>query len=108
MTLLGLCGQVQSVRASELLDYTDYEGDYEVEMGIGHPPEFKALLEYPDLLVMAWGPTVPMIATAVGTPPRTGSPAPVATCTGWLSPVPRRSRRRPRSTSPTARAVPRR
>jgi 4-hydroxy-tetrahydrodipicolinate reductase len=66
MTLLGLCGEVQSVRASELLDYTDYEGDYEFEMGIGHPPEFKALLEYPDVLVMAWAPTVPMIATAVG------------------------------------------
>jgi len=66
MTLLGLCGEVRSVRASELLDYTDYEGDYEFEMGIGHPPEFKALLEYPDVLVMAWAPTVPMIATAVG------------------------------------------
>ncbi|RMI30362.1 NAD(P)H-dependent amine dehydrogenase family protein [Nocardia stercoris] len=66
MTLMGLCGEVQSVRASELLDYTDYEGDYEFEMGIGHPPEFKALLEYPDVLIMAWGPTVPMIAAAVG------------------------------------------
>jgi 4-hydroxy-tetrahydrodipicolinate reductase len=66
LTLLGLCGEVQSVRASELLDYADYKGDYEQEMGIGHPPEFKALLEYPDLLVMAWGPTVPMIAAAVG------------------------------------------
>ena len=40
LTLMGLCGQVDSVRASELLDYTDYEGDYEDEMGIGRPPEF--------------------------------------------------------------------
>lgn len=28
LTLMGLCGRVDSVRASELLDYTDYEGDY--------------------------------------------------------------------------------
>ncbi|MBU3064696.1 dihydrodipicolinate reductase [Nocardia sp. NEAU-G5] len=66
LTLMGLCGRVDTVRASELLDYTDYEGDYEFEMGIGHPPEFQALLEHPDLLIMAWGPTVPMIAAAAG------------------------------------------
>ncbi|WP_051162638.1 dihydrodipicolinate reductase [Nocardia transvalensis] len=66
MTLMGLCGEVRSVRASELLDYTDYEGDYEFEMGIGQPPEYTALLEHPDLLIMAWGPTVPMIAEAAG------------------------------------------
>lgn len=66
MTLMGLCGRVESVRASELLDYTDYEGDYEDEMGIGRPPEFTALLEIPELLIMAWGATVPMIAHAAG------------------------------------------
>lgn len=66
MTLMGLCGEVKTVRASELLDYTDYEGDYEEEMGIGRPPEFKAMLEIPEILVMAWGATVPMIASAVG------------------------------------------
>ncbi|MCW2784775.1 MAG: putative dihydrodipicolinate reductase, partial [Marmoricola sp.] len=57
---------VTSVRASELLDYTDYEGDYEDEMGIGRPPEFAPLLEIPDILIMAWGATVPMIAHAAG------------------------------------------
>ena len=66
MTLMGLCGEVRSVRASELLDYTDYEGDYEDEMGIGRPPAFTPLLEIPELLIMAWGATVPMIAHAVG------------------------------------------
>ncbi|MDG3010701.1 dihydrodipicolinate reductase [Rhodococcus sp. D2-41] len=66
LTLMGLCGEVTSVRASELLDYTDYEGDYEDEMGIGRPPEFTALLEYPDILIMSWGATVPMIAHAAG------------------------------------------
>jgi 4-hydroxy-tetrahydrodipicolinate reductase len=66
LTLMGLCGRVDSVRASELLDYTDYEGDYEDEMGIGRPPSFQPLLEIPDLLIMAWGATVPMIAHAAG------------------------------------------
>jgi len=66
LTLMGLCGEVTSVRASELLDYTDYEGDYEDEMGIGRPPEFSPLLEIPDILIMAWGATVPMIAHAAG------------------------------------------
>ena len=66
MTLMGLCSEVRRVRALELLDYTNYEGDYENEMGIGRPPEFTALLEHSDMLVMAWGATVPMIADAVG------------------------------------------
>jgi 4-hydroxy-tetrahydrodipicolinate reductase len=63
---MGLCSEVRSVRASELLDYTNYEGDYEDEMGIGRSPEFTPLLEIPDLLIMAWGATVPMIAAAAG------------------------------------------
>ena len=66
LTLMGLCGEVKSVRASELLDYTDYEGDYEDEMGIGRSPDFSPLLEIPDILIMAWGATVPMIAHAAG------------------------------------------
>ena len=66
MTLMGLCSEVRKVRASELLDYTNYEGDYEFEMGIGKPPEYRPLLENPDILVFAWGATVPMIAHAAG------------------------------------------
>jgi hypothetical protein len=66
MSLMGLCSEVKLVRALEILDYINYEGDYEDEMGIGREPEFKALLEYPDILVMSWGATVPMIAQAVG------------------------------------------
>src|SRR6476659_9817179 len=31
MTLMGLCSEVRTVRASELLDYTNYTGDYERE-----------------------------------------------------------------------------
>ncbi|HXW35419.1 MAG TPA: hypothetical protein VEJ87_12645, partial [Acidimicrobiales bacterium] len=66
MTLMGLCGEVRSVNALEILDYINYEGDYEDEMGIGRPPEFVPLLEHTDILVMSWGATVPMIAHAVG------------------------------------------
>lgn len=66
MTLMGLCGEVRSVKALEILDYINYTGDYEDEMGIGRPPEFTPLLEHSDILVMSWGATVPMIAHAVG------------------------------------------
>jgi 4-hydroxy-tetrahydrodipicolinate reductase len=66
MTLMGLCGEVRQVRALEILDYINYEGDYEDEMGIGRPPEFTPLLEHTDILVMSWGATVPMMAYAVG------------------------------------------
>lgn len=66
MTLMGLTSEVRVVRALEILDYSNYLGDYEDEMGIGREPEHKALLEHTDILVMAWGATVPMMAEAVG------------------------------------------
>ena len=66
MTLMGLCSEVRQVRALEILDYINYEGDYEDEMGIGRPPEYVPLLEHTDILVMSWGATVPMMAHAVG------------------------------------------
>jgi hypothetical protein len=47
-------------------DAVDCEGDYDNEMGIGKPPEFTSLFENSDILVCAWGPTVPMIAHAAG------------------------------------------
>jgi 4-hydroxy-tetrahydrodipicolinate reductase len=66
LTLMGVCAEVRRVRALELLDYSNYEGAYEEEMGIGRPPGHTALLEHTDILVMAWGATVPMIAHAAG------------------------------------------
>ncbi|WP_232070505.1 NAD(P)H-dependent amine dehydrogenase family protein [Mycobacterium noviomagense] len=66
MTLMGVCSEVRKVKASELLDYTNYTGDYENEMGIGREPEFQPVLQNPDVLVFAWGATVPMIAHAAG------------------------------------------
>src|SRR4051794_14085621 len=41
MTLMGLCSEVRVVRALEILDYLTYEGDYEDEMGIGRPADYK-------------------------------------------------------------------
>ena len=94
MTLMGLCSEVRSVRALELLDYINYEGDYEEEMGIGRPPEFTPLLEHTDILVMSWGATVPMIAHAVGieldaimtTWDKWVTPDPITTAKGTIEP----------------------
>jgi 4-hydroxy-tetrahydrodipicolinate reductase len=66
MTLMGLCGRVDSVRALEILDYSNYTGDYENEMGIGRPPDHRPMLESREILIMSWGATVPMIAAAAG------------------------------------------
>jgi 4-hydroxy-tetrahydrodipicolinate reductase len=65
MTLTGVCGRVDRVTASEILDYATYTGDYR-PMGFGEPPEYRAVLEIPEVLVMAWGGTVPMMADAMG------------------------------------------
>ena len=94
MTLMGLCGEVRRIRALEILDYRNYEGDYEHEMGIGRRPEYRALLEHPDILVMAWGATVPMMAHAVGieldgittTWDKWVTDVPIATAKGGIAP----------------------
>ena len=94
MTLMGLCGEIRSVKALEILDYINYEGDYEEEMGIGKPPQFTPLLEHEDILVMSWGATVPMIAHAVGieldrittTWDKWVTPAPIKTAKGVVEP----------------------
>ena len=75
MTLMGLCAEVKKVKALEILDYLNYTGAYEDEMGIGRPPEFTPLLEHTDILVMSWGATVPMMAprsawSSTRSPPR--------------------------------------
>jgi 2,4-diaminopentanoate dehydrogenase len=94
MTLMGLCGEVRQVKALEILDYINYEGDYEDEMGIGRPPEFVPLLEHSEILVMSWGATVPMMAHAVGvelddittTWEKWATPTAIATAKGVINP----------------------
>ena len=65
MTLMGVCGRVDRVRIQEILDYSTYTGDYST-MGFGEPLEQKAILENPQVLIFAWGHTIPMIADAIG------------------------------------------
>ena len=67
MTLMGVCGRVDRVRIQEILDYSTYTGDYST-MGFGEPLEQKAILENPQVLIFAWGHTIPMIADAIGAP----------------------------------------
>ncbi|WP_345031816.1 hypothetical protein [Kutzneria kofuensis] len=50
----------------ELVDYASYAGDYSKVMGFGLPVDSQAVLEIPEVLVFAWGHTIPMIADAVG------------------------------------------
>jgi len=66
LTLLGVCGRVDSVRIQELVDYASYAGDYSKVMGFGLPVDAQAVLEIPEILIFAWGHTIPMIADAVG------------------------------------------
>ena len=94
MTLMGLCSEVRSVKALEILDYINYTGDYEAEMGIGRSPEFTPLLEHQDILVMSWGATVPMMAYAAGieldrittTWDKWVTPTPIKTAKGVINP----------------------
>ena len=55
------------MRIQEILDYSTYTGDYST-MGFGEPLEKKAILENPQVLIFAWGHTIPMIADAIGSP----------------------------------------
>lgn len=94
MTLMGLCSEVRQVRALEILDYINYEGDYEIEMGIGMPPEYVPMLEHTEILAMSWGGTVPMMAHALGieldgitsTWEKWVTPSPITTAKGTIEP----------------------
>jgi 4-hydroxy-tetrahydrodipicolinate reductase len=65
LTLMGVCGRVDSVRIQELQDYSNYSGST-AGMALGVPLEKKGILENSDVLIYAWGPTIYMIADAVG------------------------------------------
>jgi 4-hydroxy-tetrahydrodipicolinate reductase len=64
LTLIGLCGRVDRVRIQEILDYSSYTGDYS-PMGFDQPPEHRALLEQPAILIFAWGHTIHLMADAL-------------------------------------------
>ncbi len=65
LTLMGVCGRVDNVRIQEILDYSTYTGST-AGMALGVPLHKQGVLEIPDVLIYAWGPTVYMIADAVG------------------------------------------
>jgi 4-hydroxy-tetrahydrodipicolinate reductase len=64
MTLMGLCGRVDRMRVQEILDYASYPGSI-FGMGLGKPLDFKGVLEEPNVLIFAWGPTIYMMADAL-------------------------------------------
>lgn len=63
--LTGVCGRVDSIRIQEIIDYATYQGEANVPMGLAAPMETKALLEDPEVMIYAWGPTIYMIADMV-------------------------------------------
>lgn len=65
LVLLSACAQVETLRSLEILDYSTYKGDIG-PMGFGRPLDERCLLEEPELLIFAWGHTLPMIAHAIG------------------------------------------
>jgi len=65
LTLMGVCGRIDSVRIQEILDYSTYTGSL-AGMALGDPMEKQGLLEIQDVLIYAWGPTIYMMADAVG------------------------------------------
>lgn len=68
LTLLSCCERVDTVRIAEILNYATYhqpEVLFET-MGFGKPLEHDPILLIPGILQLAWGPTVRMIAHAMG------------------------------------------
>ena len=65
LTLLGVCARVDRLRVQEILDYASYPGDL-TPMGFGAPIDERCLLEDPEVLIFAWGHTLPLIARAQG------------------------------------------
>jgi hypothetical protein len=68
IVLSSLSERIESVRAQEIFNYATYDQPetlFEV-MGFGKPPGSPVLLFAPGALTMAWGPSVRMIAAALG------------------------------------------
>ena len=67
LTLLGLCGRVESVRTTEFIDCGSYPDQQSmINMGLRQPVDQPALLETPGLMTTVWGGPLYMIAEALG------------------------------------------
>ncbi len=62
----GVCGRVDSIRIQEILDYATYEGEANEPMALAAPMDTQGLLEIPDILIYAWGPTIYYLADQLG------------------------------------------
>ena len=68
IVLSSLSERIESVRAQEIFNYATYDQPqtlFEV-MGFGKPPGTLVPLLFPGALTMAWGPSVRMVADALG------------------------------------------
>lgn len=68
LSLASVCERVDSIRVSELMDYSTYEdpGFTGVYFGFGRPLDFAAPLLQPGMLKGGWGGMVMMLADALG------------------------------------------
>ena len=67
MTLLGLCGQVESVRTTEFIDAGSYPDQASLQMmGLQSDMQSTPLLDTPGLMTAIWGGPLYMIADALG------------------------------------------
>jgi 4-hydroxy-tetrahydrodipicolinate reductase len=70
LVLLSACQRVAQVRVMEIVNYATYHQPEVLfgTMGFGQPLDAQPLLLIPGVLSMAWGPTVRMLAHALGAP----------------------------------------
>ena len=68
LLLTGVCGRVDSLRIQEIIDYSSYAGSAYGPMALAAPLETKGLLEEPELLIYAWGPTIYLMADQLRAP----------------------------------------
>ena len=68
LLLTGVCGRVDTLRIQEIIDYSGYAGSAYVPMALDAPLAAKGLLEEPEILIYAWGPTVYLMADMLRAP----------------------------------------
>jgi len=67
-TLLTMSEEVKSVRAQEIFNYADYPVAFVMTevFGFGKPPDFKPLITAGGMMTSMWGPSIKMVAHAIG------------------------------------------
>jgi hypothetical protein len=67
-TLLTMSQEVKSVRAQEIFNYADYPVAFVMTevFGFGKSPDFKPLITAGGMMTAMWGPSIQMVAHAIG------------------------------------------